>query len=149
MSVNTSNSEDKLFLPRWARYLILPGFLGPVIVLPFIFVVQLAHDETRCPYEHGETRQLSGEVSVREDRRSCLWGVEDRRFSVIRADGEHAIGSRRFPTKAFASDSYEWEASLSDRDEVHLHIRNLGHDDAEFREGTPQERAAEKTAAEF
>jgi len=148
MSDNVSNSEDRPFLPRWARYLIIPGFFGPLIVLPFIFVVQLAHDETRCPYVHAETRRLSDQVSVREDRRNCLWDVEDRRFSVVRSDGEHAIGNRRFRAKDFARDSYEWEASLSDNDEVHLQVRNLGHADAVFREGTTEERAKDRAAAQ-
>jgi hypothetical protein len=137
-----SQESDKPFLPHWARYLIVPGLFGPVLILVFIFVTELAHNETRCPYVSGETRVLGPEVSVREDHRNCLWDVEDHRFSVIRAGHEQVLGRRRFRAEAFAPGNYTWSAELDARDQVHVSIKNEGHSDAQFREGTVQERAA-------
>jgi hypothetical protein len=131
------SEAEKPFLPRWARYVILPGLIGPVLVLIFIFVTELAHNEKRCPYVTGETRELGAAVAVREDHRNCLGDVEDHRFSVIRAGREHVLGLRRFDAKAFATGRYRWEAKLSDQGEVQVSVHNHGHEDAAFREGTP------------
>jgi len=135
---------EKPVFPRWARYLLLPGMLGPLLVLGFIFVDELAHDEGRCPYVRGETRALGHEVYVREDRRVCLGDVEDHRYSVIRAGQERLLARRRFRAEAFAAGRYEWQAQLSDQNEVHLHVKNLGHADADYREGTEAERRADE-----
>jgi hypothetical protein len=137
-----SQDPEKPFLPRWARYVILPGLFGPLFILGFIFVTELAHDETRCPYQLGETRVLSPEVSVREDHRTCLWDVEDHRFTVVRAGAEQVLGRRRFRAAAFLPGNYSWSAELDAKDQVHVQIRNEGHEDARFREGTARERAA-------
>ncbi|HEY2734569.1 MAG TPA: hypothetical protein VGI70_11325, partial [Polyangiales bacterium] len=63
------------FLPRWLIYVMVPGFLGPLLILGFIFVSELAFDEARCPYVPVETRSLSDAIAVREDRRVCLRDV--------------------------------------------------------------------------
>ena len=101
---------EKPFLPRWARYLILPGVFGPVFVLGFIFINELAHDEKRCPYIPGEIRTLGPDILVREDHRNCLWNVEDHRFTLIRAGQEKTLGRRRFGAEAFEPGKYSWEA---------------------------------------
>jgi hypothetical protein len=136
------SEAEKPFFPRWARYLLLPGLFGPVFVLVFIFINELAHDEARCPYSQGETRPLSADISVREDSRNCLWDVEDHRFSVIRGGDEHVLGRRRFRAEAFAAGHYEWSAELDPKGQVRVLVKNAGHDDAGFREGTVEERAA-------
>lgn len=138
-----SQEPEKPFLPRWARYVILPGLFGPVLILGFIFVTELAHDEARCPYERGESRALAPEVAVREDQRNCLWDVEDHRFSVVRAGAEQVLGRRRFRAEAFAPGNYNWSATLDAKDQVHVYIKNEGHADATFREGLEHERAVE------
>lgn len=138
-----SEAQVKPFLPRWARYVILPGLFGPLLILGFIFITELAHDEARCPYTRGENRELAPEVSVREDHRNCLWDVEEHRFSVVRAGNEQVLGRRRFRAEAFAPGHYDWSAELDAKDQVHVRIRNDGHPDARFREGTQQERAAD------
>jgi hypothetical protein len=137
-----SQDPEKPFLPKWARYLILPGLFGPLAILGFIFVTELAHDETRCPYVLGEPKVLAPEVSVREDQRNCLWDVQDHRYSVVRAGVEQVLGRRRFRAEAFAPDHYAWSAELDAKDQVHVLIKNDGHADAQFREGTTKERAA-------
>jgi hypothetical protein len=142
--VTTLGTEQpaRRFLPRWAIYLMVPGFLGPLLILGFIFVSETAHDETRCPYQTLEVRPLSASVSVREDRRSCLWSVEERRFSVLRGPEEHALGRRRFDSAAFGR-GYGWTASLSPDGEVKVQVHNVGHGEATFREGSKDEQAAD------
>ena len=136
------SEAEKPFLPVWARYAILPGVLGPALILGFIFVNETAHSETRCPYVQAETRKLARDISVREDTRTCLWDVQDHRFSVIRGDHEQVLGRRRFRARAFAPGHYVWTAALSNEDEVQLVVKNAGHNDATFREGKPSERNA-------
>jgi hypothetical protein len=140
------STSAKRFLPRWVLYLLVPGFVGPILILGFIFISETAHDEARCPYQRVELRPLSAAVSVREDRRRCLWSVEERRFSVIRGAEEHALGKRRFDADAFGVGRYEWSATLSDQDEVKIDVRNAGHVDATFREGTAKEHAQDARA---
>jgi hypothetical protein len=118
-----------------------------VLVLGFILVDGVAHDERRCPYVQGETRALGQDVYVREDTRVCLGDVEDHRYSVIRAGQVHLLGRRRFRAEAFAAGRYEWSAELSDQNEVHLHVKNQGHGEADYREGTEAERAADAARA--
>jgi hypothetical protein len=127
------------FLPRWLIYVMVPGFLGPLLILAFIFVSELAFDVSRCPYATVETRRLSDAIAVREDRRVCLWDVEERRFSVVRGERVRALGRRRFRASAFAPGHYRWTAQRSAQDEVSVHVYNEGHDDAAFREGTPKD----------
>jgi hypothetical protein len=128
-------------LPRWLVYVLVPGVAGPVLILAFIFISELAHDEARCPYTHASVKPLTAEVSVREDARSCLPGVEERRFTVVRGAGEHILGRRRFARTAFAPDRYHWRAELIPQGEVRVTIDNEGHPQAVFREGTADEHA--------
>jgi hypothetical protein len=137
-----ATSEDAArFLPRWAVYALVPGLLGPVLILGFIFVSQLAYDEARCPYARAELRSLSDAVAVREDRRNCLWNSEERRFTVVRGSEERTLGRRRFRVHDFEPGSYRWQAELSKQGEVRVDVHNAGHADASFREGTEAERA--------
>jgi hypothetical protein len=128
-------------IPRWLVWVLIPGVAGPVLILAFIFVSELAHDEARCPYTHTSTKPLNSEVSVREDARSCLPGVQERRFTAVRGAQEHVLGRRRFASTAFAPDHYQWRAELSPQGEVRVTVDNAGHAQAVFREGTPDERA--------
>jgi hypothetical protein len=122
-------------------YVLIPGFAGPVLILAFIFMSELAHDEARCPYKPTSTKALNAEVSVREDARTCLPGVEERRFTALRGANEHILGRRRFARTAFAPGHYQWRAELSPQGEVRVTVDNEGHAQAVFREGTADERA--------
>jgi hypothetical protein len=128
-------------MPRWLVYLLVPGFLGPVLILGFIFVSELAHDEARCPYERRSEQRLSDAITVREDARICLPGIEERRFTVTRANAEHVLGRRRFSSGSFEPERYRWQAALSDQGEVRVTVDNDGHAQAVFREGRADERA--------
>jgi hypothetical protein len=145
-------AEPKRLLPRWVFLLAVPGFLGPLFILAFIFKTELAHDEVRCPYEQVSERALSPRIVVREERRSCVRDVEERRYSAIRADapaGERTrvLGRRRLPSEAFLGPSYSWQAQVSDKGEVQLEVACPGHPKAVFREGTPEEHADQERAS--
>jgi hypothetical protein len=128
------------FPPRWLVWVLLPGLIAPVLILGFIFVSELAHDEARCAYTKLATQTLTPDLRVREDVRSCLPGIEEHRYTAERAGSENVLGRRRFRASAFAADTYGWKASVSAQGEVRVDVHNAGHTDAVFREGTPAER---------
>lgn len=128
-------------IPRWMFYVLIPGFAGPVLILGFIFASELAHDEARCPYTYTATKALSATVSVREDARSCVPGMEEHRFTAVRGAREHVLGRRRFASTAFAPDRYQWRAALTPQGELRVTVDNAGHAQAVFREGTAEEHA--------
>jgi hypothetical protein len=133
--------SDGPILPRWALWLMLPGIVGPLLVFVFIVVTQRAHDPARCPYHEVGRRELAAGVSVLEEARTCIAGVEEHRFSLRRGTKVQVLGERRFDQRAFAPGSYTWQASLSAQGEVHVDVHNAGHDDVKFREGTAAEHA--------
>lgn len=128
-------------MPRWLVYLLVPGFVGPVLILGFIFVSELAHDPERCPYTRVSEQRVSVDVTVREDSRRCLPGIEERRFSAVREGSENVLGRRRFATGAFEPGRYRWQAAVCERGDVCVTVENEGHAGALFREGTDAERA--------
>jgi hypothetical protein len=128
-------------LPRWTMYVLVPGAIAPVLILGFIFVSELAHDETRCPFDRRSEQQLSDGVRVREDARSCLPGIEEHRYSALRAGSERVLGRRRFARNAFDPSRYRWRAELSPQGEVRVTVDNDGHAQAVFREGTAADEA--------
>jgi hypothetical protein len=136
-----AEAENKRFLPRWLVYVMVPGLLGPLLILGFVFVSELAHDEARCAYQRVSARQLSASIAVREDRRRCLWDAEERRFTVVRGEHERVLGRRRFRVEAFTPGHYHWDAEVGADDQVRVSVHNEGHSDAAFREGTAAERA--------
>ncbi|MFM2420771.1 MAG: hypothetical protein RL385_5494 [Pseudomonadota bacterium] len=77
-----------------------------VVVFALIVRTERAHDETACPFAAGEKRALE-DVVVREETRSCLSDVEERRYIVIRGDKLHyELGRKRLPKSVFAA--YRW-----------------------------------------
>jgi hypothetical protein len=129
------------FLPRWVLYVAIPGLVLPLLILVFIFVSELAHDESRCAYARASEQTLADGTVVREEMRRCLPGMEEHRYSALRSGSERVLGRRRFARSAFDPIHYSWKAELSEQGEVRVSVRNQGHADAVFREGTEQERA--------
>ena len=126
---------------RWGLLLALPGVLGPLGILGFIFYSETAHDEGRCPYELVLERPVGERgARIREERRRCLTGVEERRFSLVRADRTQVLGRRRFAPDAFTGSGYGWDAGVSDAGEIQMRVHNPGYPPVAFREGTAEER---------
>ena len=139
MTEPKAEPSDKPFLPRWALYAAIPGFAGPLLILGFIFVTELRHSEERCPYHPVSTQALAADLVVVEEARSCTAQVEERRYSVSRKGQLRVLGRRRLSDAAFGP-GYAWKPALSAEGEVSVTVKNPGHDDAHFREGTPSER---------
>jgi hypothetical protein len=139
MTEAKAESPDKPFLPRWAVYVALPGFAGPLLILGFIFVSELRHSEERCPYRQVSQQAVTADVVVVEEARSCVADLQERRYSVSRKGQLRVLGRRRFADAAFGA-GYAWKPALSPEGEVRVTVKNPGHDDAVFREGTPSER---------
>lgn len=135
-----SSQPPARFLPRWLFYLLLPGLVLPILILGFIFVSELAHDEARCPYIFVSEKHVRDNASVREDVRRCLPGVEERRFTAQHGAKERVLGRRRFARSAFEPGEYSWEPAISEQGELSVTVHNAGHGDAVFREGTSEER---------
>ena len=126
-------------LPRWALWLMLPGIAAPLLVFAFIVMTEAAHDDASCPYRELTRRQLADGVSVVEDVRSCIEGVEEHRYTLLRGARSQLLGERRFDAAAFAAGRYRWKAAITDEGEVQVVIQNQGHADLLLREGTPEE----------
>lgn len=132
---------ENFHMPLWGKLLIgLPAIGFPVVILLFILRTEVTHDETRCPYVVLTTERFNAEIEIVEERRSCVDGVEDRRYSARRADSTHVLGNRRLPPAAFEKPKYQWTADVRDG-QVFLKVQTNGHPPAEFREGTDKERS--------
>ena len=131
--------SDGPILPRWMRWVAIPAGLLPLLIFAFILFTEGQHRSPQCRYREVSTRQLAADVVVREDARSCVQDVEERRYSLVRAGKERILGRRRFAPDRFQAEHYRWEATISEAQEVVLTVHNEGHDDILFREGTPEE----------
>lgn len=138
--MNESAPSSGLPLPRWVLWLMLPGIVGPILIMGFIVLTQLAHDPVRCPFREYSRQRLGTELSVLEEARSCLPQVEERRFTLLRGSQTQVLGARRLREAAFAS-GYHWSAAQGQGGEVKLTVHNDGYGDLSFREGTAQEKA--------
>lgn len=130
-----------LAFPRWALWLVVPGAVGPLVILGFILWSESAHDVERCPYSERKRVELATGVTVVEDARRCLEEVEEHRFTLHRGSESRLLGRRRFAPDAFAAGRYRWHAEISKEGEVQLHVENDGHPPMLFREGTAEEHA--------
>jgi hypothetical protein len=128
-------------LPRWALWLMLPGIAGPALIFTFIVLTERAHDAGACPFRELTRATLSDGAQVIEHGRSCVAGVEERRFQLVRGGRTRLLGERRFDAADFASDRYRWEAKLGPKGEATVRVHNEGHPDLILREGTTEERA--------
>lgn len=114
---------------------------APIGILFFSFVFmaryEAAFDEETCPYVEVETRELSEGASMREDRRACQEGIEERRWVLMReGEAELELGRRPLDAESYAGD-YSWTAAIDDEDRATVDIRNPGHEMRRFREPSP------------
>lgn len=136
MSLTSSADRRRRVLEWIAIALVVPSVVLFVGVSLFVAITEYAHDESRCPFERvGERTLVDGTIVVQEDRRSCVEGVEERRWIVRRPDrGPREVARRRLSSDFFEPSRYRWRAALED-DWVHIRIENDGVSPAVFREG--------------
>ena len=125
----------RLVPPRWVRIaLAVPAIVTPVAVFAFIVRTELAHDPETCPFREVERREIGARLSVAEERRSCLEGVEEHRYLVYRPQRRFVLGRRRFAAEAFSAQVYRWRANTDAEGRVLVTVTNEGHPSAQFRE---------------
>jgi hypothetical protein len=97
-------------------------------VFALIVRTESAHDEASCPFSAGGAQTL-GDASVREERRVCMAGVEERRYVLTRAGKSYELGRKRYPASRFAD--FRW-ALRDDRDGLVLELFVEGKLESEF-----------------
>ena len=125
-------------LPRWLVWIMVPGIVGPMLIFGWILITESAHKSEDCPYATVSEQSVAG-ARVLEEGRSCIEGVEERRYTLLRGERMRRLGRRRFASEAFAPDKYRWTAAVTGDGEVQVTVENDGHDNALFREGTTEE----------
>lgn len=126
-------SEDKR---NWKRPILIVLATAPIafIVVSMLIMArsELAFDDARCPFQPGEERIVNQQVTVREEARTCLEGVEEHRWILLRKGQEpREIARRRLDASYFAD--YSWSAMEEDGN-VTIEIRNAGQEPRVFRE---------------
>lgn len=123
-------------LAGWKKPLLVVLATAPIALAVLIFVFmaryEAAFDESRCPYEEVEVRQLRAGLSVREDARVCQPGVEEHRWVVLR-EGYDPLEVALRPLREEDWEGYSWSAA-EEEGRVRVEIRNPGHDPRVFRE---------------
>jgi hypothetical protein len=112
-----------------------PSVALVLLTVGLVIANERAHDEIRCPFATVETRRIDESVSVREDRRACTDGLEERRWVVLRGSAALEIGRRRLASSFYAPSRYAWTARV-DADGVAVDVRNQGAPPVTYREGT-------------
>ncbi len=115
--MNETPTEPKKKTPWWLPIIVILGALPAVFaILIFIFILRFgwAHDETRCPFHHVETREIDAHASVVEDARRCIDEVEEHRWSVVR-DRAAPLELGRMPLERERIDEgFPWAARIED-----------------------------------
>jgi hypothetical protein len=133
-------ASDAPILPRWAWWLMLPGTIAPLLILGFIVFTERAHDPERCRFHDVARRELSAGLAVVEQMRSCVGDVEEHRYVLSRDGHARVLGERAFDKREFTPATYSWQAQVDAEGEVHVVVRNSGHGEIRFREGTAAEK---------
>jgi len=135
--VNQPSPKDrKKRILKWLAILaVAPSVALFVMVSLFIARAEMAHDESTCPFDEVERRNVEAGIWVLDQARQCQEGIEEHRWIVAReGGGEREIGRRRLESSLYGAANYRWNASLRDG-WVHVRIQNSGVEGAAFREG--------------
>ena len=136
--------DDTLRYPDWIeRNWDRLRIVGMMISFPSIFLVlamvffvvrnERAHDETKCPF-HSVGEKSNEGVSVREESRTCVDGISEHRWMLIRPAGETLeLGRRRLGTKFYEPSVYSWTITNQDG-KARVNVINTGVPNVTFRE---------------
>ena len=85
-----------------------------------------AHDESRCPFVAAETRSVADGIGVRDDTRTCIDGLTEHRWLVLReGQAPFEIGRRRLGTDAYSAARYRFTSSVEGQ-HVRVRVENRG-----------------------
>jgi hypothetical protein len=110
--------------PWWVRIMVVVGALPAVfaiVIFAFVMRTGCAHDESRCPFQDVETRDLDAHASVLEQSRRCIEDVEEHRWLVVRDHGA-PLELGRMPQERIG-ERFPWEARIED-DRVIIDVTN-------------------------
>jgi len=106
-----------------------------VVVFVLVLRMEMAHDESRCPFHDRGARDIAPGVRIVEQARRCMSDVEEHRWLVSRRGGARKeIGRRRMEPRFFAAGGYRWEASEDDRRKIVVRVAARGFRTAVYRE---------------
>jgi hypothetical protein len=111
----------------------VPSVALVLLTVGLVISNERAHDEARCPFVPVETRAVGEGAAVREDRRACVDGLEERRWLVLRGRDVLEVGRRRLASSFYAPEKYAWEPRL-EADGVAVAVRNEGAPPVTYRE---------------
>lgn len=127
-------AKRKVLIRRVGIFVSLTSVAMVLFALGMIIRNERAHDETRCPYRPVETRTLGDGVEVHDEARSCIEGLTEHRWLVLRQGAEALeIGRRRLGTDAYSPARYRWTPSLEGT-HVRVHVENRGIAPVTYRE---------------
>lgn len=109
---NLTRAEIKAKRVRALRILgmIASGLMVATVLAIFLLILrsERAHNDDACKFEPSEQRTL-GAVQVAEERRSCLPGMEERRYLVKRqGKPSYELARKRLPSAHFTKPRYVW-----------------------------------------
>lgn len=138
----TEKPETAKKSPWWLPIVVVVGAAPAVFALYILFFItrySMAHDESRCPYAHVETRDVGAGLRVREESRRCIDEVEEHRWLVERGTAPpNELG--RYPLEADQiAQGFPWTAVVQEG-RVVITIENQGRGEIVLREPRPGDR---------
>ena len=109
-----------------------------VLTVLSVFVLILrnesAHEETACPFKGWSERAFDGGV-VYEEQRSCVEGITERRYRVVRAGAPgYELARKRLASDRFEQPRYRWDLVTDPGKKLILKIYVDDKVSSEFRE---------------
>lgn len=114
--------------------------LTVLVIFGLILRSESAHDEQACPFAH-KSEQRMGDVTVREEARSCLPEVEERRWLAARAgEAPYELARKRLDKARFAPERFAWSLREDDGQGLVLRIEIDGALASEIRDADVRRR---------
>ena len=134
MSEHPKHAERRRVVRRVG--MVLSALMVVLVLSVFALIVRTesAHDEKECPFAALSRRPFEG-GEVREETRSCLPEVQERRYLVARPGREpYELARRRLPAASFAPARYRWLVEPAGEDGLVLRMELDGALLGEFHE---------------
>ncbi len=102
--------EQRRKILRWVG-IALSATMVVTVLTVFVLIVrsESAHHEATCPFRALSERAFAG-GRVREEERSCVAGVSERRYLLERGhEAAYELARKRLASERFAPARYRWE----------------------------------------